>query len=379
MFRNLFPVAGHGIQANDGPSSILLSAPRAGKKVLDIASGHFACPTLMGHIDNMPPRILTPFLTPFHSRAFNVSLLQNPFAALSLGPSPASSRVAPLSSKSRSKKRKRQSPYAIAQARQRKAANLSRQAVLKKERATTYGDPVLGNPTPFIKSLMPKQLETVAPMTQQKVNEPPNTSSTQPIIPDLNHYLTSEEFEDALARSKRLTEPVVNSESAISDPQSKEEELLQHEAAHRNAQQAISRIIQLDNGSNKDRTRVNIQRCIHTFGRHVTESMLEPKTLAAIDPSSPKNPPGSTRAGPDTGSSEVQIAILTTKILVLAQQIAKYGHKDKHNKRNLRLLVHKRQKLLKYLRRKERGGPRWQHLINTLGLTDASWKGEISL
>lgn len=82
------------------------------------------------------------------------------------------------------------------------------------------------------------------------------------------------------------------------------------------------------------------------------------------------------RVGPDTGSAEVQVAILTTKINVLADNL---GKKDKHNKRNLRLLVHKRQKLLKYLRRKERGGPRWQHLMDKLGLGDAMWKGEISL
>src|SRR5277367_6043788 len=43
-------------------------------------------------------------------------------------------------------------PYALAQARQRKAANLARQAVLKKEREATIGDPVRGIITPFIRS-----------------------------------------------------------------------------------------------------------------------------------------------------------------------------------------------------------------------------------
>jgi len=43
------------------------------------------------------------------------------------------------------------------------------------------------------------------------------------------------------------------------------------------------------------------------------------------------------------------------------------------------LLVHRRQKLLAYLRKKERGGERWQHLIQTLGLTEGTWQGEISL
>lgn len=85
------------------------------------------------------------------------------------------------------------------------------------------------------------------------------------------------------------------------------------------------------------------------------------------------------RAGADTGSSEVQIAILTAKIRTLADFLATRGQTDKINKRNLRVLVHKRQKLLSYLRRKERGGPRWTNCIETLGLTESTWKGEISL
>jgi hypothetical protein len=35
--------------------------------------------------------------------------------------------------------------------------------------------------------------------------------------------------------------------------------------------------------------------------------------------------------------------------------------------------------LLKYLRTKERGGDRWQHVVNTLGLSEGTWQGEISL
>ena len=99
--------------------------------------------------------------------------------------------------------------------------------------------------------------------------------------------------------------------------------------------------------------------------------------FAEAHPEGPERPP---RAGPDTGSSEVQIAILTAKIRVLANELeAKRGHKDKINKRNLRVMVHKRQKLLKYLRKKERGSDRWRNLVETLGLAEGTWKGEISL
>ena len=142
------------------------------------------------------------------------------------------------------------------------------------------------------------------------------------------------------------------------------------------ASEALRRIASLSLGSSKDRLRVNTKRCIETFGRHNTDSVLDPKPPGAR--------PGPVaelkeRAGPDTGSSEVQVAILTAKIRTLADYCETRGRSDKVNKRNLRLLVHKRQKHLQYLRRKERGGPRWQNLIESLGLTEGTWKGEISL
>jgi len=143
----------------------------------------------------------------------------------------------------------------------------------------------------------------------------------------------------------------------------------------------MARILSLANASRKDKTRANVRRCVETFGRHNTDQTLKPRlqpnpsTLGGIPP--PEKTP---RAGPDTGSSEVQIAILTAKIRVLANQLEmKGGKKDKINKRNLRIMVHKRQKLLRYLRTKERGGDRWQHLVNTLGLSEGTWQGEISL
>ena len=52
----------------------------------------------------------------------------------------------------------------------------------------------------------------------------------------------------------------------------------------------------------------------------------------------------------DTGSSEVQIALLTERIRVLTGH-AKMNKKDNHSKRGLVMLVSQRKKLLKYLRR----------------------------
>ena len=52
----------------------------------------------------------------------------------------------------------------------------------------------------------------------------------------------------------------------------------------------------------------------------------------------------------DTGSSEVQIALLTERIQLLTEH-AKKNKKDNHSRRGLVMLVSQRKKLLKYLRR----------------------------
>lgn len=162
---------------------------------------------------------------------------------------------------------------------------------------------------------------------------------------------------------------------------------------HNHSMKAVGRIVDLDNASVGERKKAVIANCVNVFGRHQTDQFLPPKprgvvstdplsaeaAAAAPVPATASELPGfERRVGPDTGSSEVQIAILTTKIRTLANALREHGGPDKMNKRNLRLLVHKRAKLLKYLRRKERGGPRWQHCIETLGLTDATWKYEIT-
>lgn len=54
----------------------------------------------------------------------------------------------------------------------------------------------------------------------------------------------------------------------------------------------------------------------------------------------------------DTGSSEVQISILTEKINVLSEHLKK-NKKDKHSTRGLLQMVADRRKLVKYLKRKD--------------------------
>ena len=52
----------------------------------------------------------------------------------------------------------------------------------------------------------------------------------------------------------------------------------------------------------------------------------------------------------DTGSSEVQVALLTERIRSLTEHV-KVNKKDHHSRRGLVMLVSQRKKLLKYLRR----------------------------
>lgn len=67
----------------------------------------------------------------------------------------------------------------------------------------------------------------------------------------------------------------------------------------------------------------------------------------------------------DTGSSEVQIAILTARIKELTEHLKKHSN-DYHSRRGLLKMVGKRKKLLNYL--KDNDIERYRDLIAKLGL-----------
>ena len=71
------------------------------------------------------------------------------------------------------------------------------------------------------------------------------------------------------------------------------------------------------------------------------------------------------RAKGDTGSPEVQVAILTDRINTLTEHF-KAHHKDNHSRRGLLMMVNKRRSLLDYLKKKDEA--RYQALIAKLGL-----------
>lgn len=74
---------------------------------------------------------------------------------------------------------------------------------------------------------------------------------------------------------------------------------------------------------------------------------------------------GNARAANDTGSPEVQIAILSERIANLTEHF-KVHSKDNHSRRGLLMLVNKRRSLLDYLKRKDLD--RYTALIAKLGL-----------
>jgi small subunit ribosomal protein S15 len=71
------------------------------------------------------------------------------------------------------------------------------------------------------------------------------------------------------------------------------------------------------------------------------------------------------RGKDDTGSPEVQVAILTERIVNLTQHFKSHA-KDNHSRRGLLMLVNQRRSLLDYLRRKDE--QRYLDLIAKLGL-----------
>lgn len=74
------------------------------------------------------------------------------------------------------------------------------------------------------------------------------------------------------------------------------------------------------------------------------------------------------RTDSDTGSSEVQVSLMTGRINYLTAHFKEHK-KDFHSRRGLQALVNKRRKLLKYLKRSAYA--RYTALIQSLSLRDS--------
>lgn len=90
----------------------------------------------------------------------------------------------------------------------------------------------------------------------------------------------------------------------------------------------LQRVLDLRNADAKGIRTVNIQRIVEVFG--------------------PASKPG---GGLNTGSSEVQAAVLTHRIRLLAEHLEK-NPRDIHNRKSIRTLVHQRASILKYMRKR---------------------------
>ena len=67
----------------------------------------------------------------------------------------------------------------------------------------------------------------------------------------------------------------------------------------------------------------------------------------------------------DTGSPEVQVAVLTERIVNLTEHLKTHS-KDFHSRRGLLMMVGQRRRLLDYVKNKDNG--RYEDLIKRLGL-----------
>lgn len=71
----------------------------------------------------------------------------------------------------------------------------------------------------------------------------------------------------------------------------------------------------------------------------------------------------------DTGSPEVQVALLTTRINQLTGHLKQHA-KDDHSRRGLLKMVAKRRRLLNYINVKDKDGKRYKELAVSLGLAN---------
>lgn len=71
----------------------------------------------------------------------------------------------------------------------------------------------------------------------------------------------------------------------------------------------------------------------------------------------------------DTGSPEVQVALLTTRINQLTGHLKQHA-KDNHSRRGLLKMVAKRRRLLNYINVKDKDGKRYKELAVSLGLAN---------
>ncbi|CAG8813321.1 34091_t:CDS:2, partial [Racocetra persica] len=208
-----------------------------------------------------------------------------------------------------------------------KKKNIAKKLSKLEAEKASMPDPIVGVPTEFTKSLL-------RPLDVYKAAVDPNAPKYMNYFLDKNEEdLLFEKTPKKIAEEAEKSHKIESEKNSIGLVEEKKVEILKS-------------LVSLHNSNAKGIMMYNVKKTVEEFGRNEN----------------------------DTGSAEVQAAILTVRILNLREHL-KNNHKDKHNYRNLRQLVHKRQKLLKYLKRESLD--RYFTTIKKLGLDERVIEGEI--
>lgn len=204
----------------------------------------------------------------------------------------------------------------VSENRLKRLRRLYKHVVSKAQRDSQYVDPVLGKPrTPFIERI------------QARVAEPYNQVSGQ--VSEETSKLVWGARQALLAQTTDVARPAV-------------EEVEARKLA------ALERIVSMQNASSGSSKPLAVQYAVEEFQRF----------------------PG------DTGSPEVQAAVLTMKIQYVVKHVKEHK-KDHVGLTRLRQLVHDRQGVLKYLRRAN--PERYWWTLEKLGLSDEAATAEFAL
>ncbi|KAG0173334.1 hypothetical protein DFQ28_008781 [Apophysomyces sp. BC1034] len=202
-----------------------------------------------------------------------------------------------------------------------KKENLARRAAKVAEFERTKPSPIVSRGAPFFNTLH-------------------TPSSAYGSSTDYQHFLSSQEQQTLF---EQVPKDTVES-SHLAAVEGMDEALKQEQIKV----ETLQKIIGLQNGNAKAVQLWNIQKAVDWF----------------------KQKEG------DTGSPEVQAAVLTVRIHNLNSHLQQHK-KDVHNYRQLRMMVHQRAKILKYLKRKSPA--RYGTCLESLGLEPRAVEGEITL
>ncbi|KAG0057310.1 hypothetical protein BGZ89_001882 [Linnemannia elongata] len=251
--------------------------------------------------------------------------------------------------------------------------NLQKQEKKRLDFEASAPDYIIGKQTEFTQSLLRPQSVFQAPLAAIKPATPESSTTTEEDTTTKSSgfaFTTSSSSPSIFSSSSRT--PLIVSTSNPSGYQhfltEQEADLIFEKVPHVQVQELmvrstlvneriqlpiekqkaelVRRITALENGNAKQVTLENVRRAREAFQR----------------------------AEGDTGSPEVQAAVMTVRIQNLHNHILN-NKKDKHNYRRLRMLIHQRQTVLKYL--KKTYPERYHVCLDRLGLEPRAIEDEI--